>query len=63
MRAGTLVVHEGAPGDDFFVICDGRAAVSVGGTDVTTLAAGDCFGEIAVLGRGRARRACGPTPT
>lgn len=53
VRAGTTIVHEGETGDDFFVIATGRAVVSVGDADVTGLGAGDCFGEIAALGRGR----------
>ena len=51
--AGATIVREGESGDEFFVIAGGHAVVSVAGKDVTTLGAGDCFGEIAALGRRR----------
>jgi CRP-like cAMP-binding protein len=46
---GTTVMREGEPGEDFHLIVDGSAAVSVGGTPRPSLARGDCFGEIALL--------------
>ena len=36
-------------GVGFFVITEGEAVVSVGGKDVTTLLAGDHFGELALV--------------
>jgi CRP-like cAMP-binding protein len=42
-------MREGDAGDDFHVIADGSAAVTVRGVPRTVLGAGDCFGEIALL--------------
>jgi CRP-like cAMP-binding protein len=46
---GHLVVSEGAGGVGFFVIADGRAKVTVEGSDVRVLGPGDHFGEIALI--------------
>lgn len=47
---GTTPVREGKmSGIGFFVVAEGEAEVSVGGTVVTTLKAGDHFGEIALI--------------
>jgi CRP/FNR family cyclic AMP-dependent transcriptional regulator len=43
------VVRQGARGDSFFVIADGTAAVKKGTRTIGTLAAGDFFGEMALL--------------
>jgi hypothetical protein len=43
--AGTDVIRLGDPGDNYYVIADGRFSVSVG----SVLARGDGFGEIALL--------------
>lgn len=52
--AGGVVAVEGGPGDGFFVIESGEAEVTVGGEPRGTMAAGDHFGEIALLmGSGR----------
>jgi Cyclic nucleotide-binding domain/Major Facilitator Superfamily len=48
---GTLVIEEGARGDDVFVIDDGRAEVLCGDASVRFMGAGECFGEIAALRR------------
>ena len=44
--SGDAVTEEGKGGVGFFVIADGKAKVSVGGSEVRTLGAGDYFGEI-----------------
>ena len=49
VEPGSAVFQEGDPGDRFYVVADGRAAVDVGGEPVRTLEAGDFFGEIALL--------------
>ena len=47
--ADTVLCTEGELGDGFFVILEGRAAVSRRGTKVTTLDDGGFFGELALL--------------
>ena len=54
--AGRTLCTEGQPGQEFFVVEQGEATVSVGGTEVATLGAGDFFGELALLD-GQARTA------
>jgi len=49
-QPGTSVVQEGTmSGVGFFVISEGDAAVSIGGNEVSTLSAGDHFGELALV--------------
>ena len=49
--AGTVVVKQGDErGIGFFVITDGTARVSSGGTSVAALGPGDHFGEVALIG-------------
>jgi CRP/FNR family transcriptional regulator, cyclic AMP receptor protein len=50
---GRRVVLEGSSGYAFYVVADGRAAISREGEVLRTLGAGDFFGEIAILGAGR----------
>jgi CRP-like cAMP-binding protein len=53
-KPGTDVVREGSmSGMGFFVVADGEASVSVGGVEVATLAAGDHFGELALVSKGK----------
>jgi CRP-like cAMP-binding protein len=55
VEAGTLVVREGQPADDFFVVLEGELeviAVGEGGSEpriVNSLVSGDYFGEIGLL--------------
>jgi CRP-like cAMP-binding protein len=49
---GREIVTQGREGVGFFVIADGSAKVTIDGGDVRTLAAGDSFGEIALIGGG-----------
>lgn len=46
---GEVVVREGDAGDRFFLVADGQLDVSANGRSISTLAAGDYFGEIALL--------------
>src|SRR5207247_4672333 len=48
-RPGTTIVVEGRPGDTFFVIVEGQAAVLRGVRRAARLGPGDFFGEIALL--------------
>src|SRR5262245_35097830 len=47
---GTVVVEQGAPGSEFFIIVDGLATVLRDGRPIAVLAPGDHFGEISLLG-------------
>src|SRR5579862_6162124 len=52
-KPGTDVVREGSmSGMGFFVVTDGEASVSVAGVEVARLAAGDYFGELALISKG-----------
>ena len=50
---GVRLTGEGAAGYSFFVLADGRAAVTADGAEVASLGPGDFFGEIAIIGSGR----------
>ena len=50
--AGRALCREGDIGHEFFVLESGSVAVSVGGTEVGSLSAGDFFGELALLDAG-----------
>ncbi len=48
--AGSVVVREGdAQGIGFFVVADGEAVASIGGTEVARLGPGSHFGEVALI--------------
>ena len=51
VRAGTVLVRRGSRAQEFFIIREGTAAASRGGTVVGELRAGDFFGELALLDR------------
>src|SRR5262245_45018985 len=46
---GKVLIREGAPGRDFFVLVEGTAEVRRGSRKVATLGPGDFAGEIALL--------------
>jgi CRP-like cAMP-binding protein len=50
--AGSVIATEGEPGAGLFVIESGDADVTIGGTRVNRLHAGDFFGEMALLDGG-----------
>jgi len=56
LPAGSVIVAEGARGVEFFVLLSGAAKVTRGGRAVGKLAAGDTFGELALIA-GTSRRA------
>jgi hypothetical protein len=49
VAAGTTVVEKGAAGDSFYLIAGGEIDVELDGVRMSTLRAGDYFGEIALL--------------
>jgi drug/metabolite transporter (DMT)-like permease len=53
VAAGSRLVSQGTPGDAFYLIERGRAAVERGERHVAALDAGDFFGELALLGGGK----------
>ncbi len=55
-EAGEPLVSEGEPGDAFFVIIEGVADVTQGGTSITSLGPGSILGEISLID-GRPRTA------
>lgn len=50
--AGRVLCREGEIGHEFFVLEQGAAEVTVGGTPVATVGPGDFFGELALLDAG-----------
>jgi CRP/FNR family cyclic AMP-dependent transcriptional regulator len=49
LREGYVLVREGRPGREFFVLIDGTVRVSAKDKKVADLSGGDWFGEIALL--------------
>ena len=48
-RSGKVLIREGAPGREFFVLVDGSTDVTRNGKQVATGKPGDFFGEISLL--------------
>jgi CRP-like cAMP-binding protein len=51
-RAGETILEEGEIGEDFHLLLEGQATVSVGGREVARAKPGDYFGEMAWIDRG-----------
>ncbi len=49
LREGYVLVREGRPGREFFVLIDGNVRVASKGKKLADLSGGDWFGEIALL--------------
>ena len=49
LRAGKVLTRQGAPGREFFVLLEGTVEVVRDGKQITTLGAGDFFGEMALV--------------
>jgi len=47
--AGDVVIRQGEPGEEFFLISDGNVEVMREGYEVARLGPGDFFGEAAVI--------------
>src|SRR2546423_1920157 len=62
---GAVLCKQGQPGDDFFIILDGKGEVTRNGKKVRMLGPGDYFGEVALLGPpiGKALRTATVTAT
>jgi serine/threonine protein kinase len=56
VAAGTVVMRDGERGDFFAFLLDGELMVSKSGHSLGTLAAGECFGEMAIIRRGQHTR-------
>ena len=57
-------MRQGEPGDDLYVILEGRVRVERGGRPVESLGEGEFFGEVAVLdGRPRSADVVAEIPT
>jgi CRP-like cAMP-binding protein len=52
LAEGKVLMAQGQPGREAFVIVDGRATVRIGDTDVAELGPGDHVGELALLDGG-----------
>jgi CRP-like cAMP-binding protein len=49
LRGGKVLMRQGAPGREFFVLLEGTVEVVRDGKQVTTLGEGDFFGELALI--------------
>ncbi len=55
---GTVIIHDGEPGDFFCFLAEGELKVTKNGKILNLLTSGECFGEMAVISRqGQARGA------
>lgn len=53
---GAVVMRDGEPGDFFCFVAEGELKVTKNGKILNLLTAGECFGEMAIVGKGAARR-------
>lgn len=51
VEPGTVIMHDGEPGDFFCFLADGELKITKNGKMLNVLSAGDCFGEMAVINR------------
>ena len=49
LRPGKVLMSQGAPGREFFVLLEGEVEVEQNGKRIKTLGAGEFFGEMALL--------------
>lgn len=50
-RQGEILMLEGEPGDEFYVIVDGTVRIERGGREIRSMTAGGFLGEIALVER------------
>jgi len=50
-QAGEEIIKEGEPGDEFFIVLDGRVKLQRGGAFIANLGRGQHFGEMALVDR------------
>ena len=55
-RKGEEIITEGALKQSFYVVVDGEVAVKKGDKQISSLGAGDCFGEMGYLTKSGAPR-------
>ncbi len=55
--SGEVLIRQGSPGRESFIIIEGEAIVTVGARLIARLGPGDFFGEMALLGRQNLRTA------
>eukprot|EP00929_Paragymnodinium_shiwhaense_P117607 TRINITY_DN8841_c0_g1_i1.p1 TRINITY_DN8841_c0_g1~~TRINITY_DN8841_c0_g1_i1.p1 ORF type:complete len:926 (-),score=212.56 TRINITY_DN8841_c0_g1_i1:224-3001(-) len=48
-QPGTQIIQQGEDGDEFFIVLDGVASVTIDGHDIAEVQAGDFFGEVALI--------------
>ncbi|MFH1138499.1 MAG: serine/threonine-protein kinase [Pseudomonadota bacterium] len=51
VRRGRIIVSEGEIDETFFIILSGQVKVSRGGREIAMIGAGECFGEMALIGQ------------
>jgi CRP/FNR family cyclic AMP-dependent transcriptional regulator len=51
VKAGQILIQQGKPGLDFYLIAEGQARVEKDGKKIRTLGPGDFFGEISLIDR------------
>ncbi len=57
VKAGRVLVREGAIGNEFMILVSGMAEVTQGGRSIATIGRGDLVGEMALVqGHGHGRR-------
>jgi len=57
VSAGEVLVREGVPGQESFVVVAGEARVTIDGREIALLGPGDFFGEMSILDPGHPRSA------
>ena len=63
VEAGKVIVREGTPGEEFYLIAEGTVSVTLRDKELAKLTAGDFFGEMALVDQGpRAATITAETP-